>query len=462
MIRSTGKNSRVDLKTGGSRAKSSINTGESGHNKFPKDPNKASDMHTTAFKHGIPFVAPNKLPIHGPFNEFKNTMLGIFNSKRIIDKNDPINKRWEFLCERLYEHCLTMEAPSTSTTCEIICSDSGLGGLIFAIQLLEELQKMPEFIKLIKLIQEKDVNISMIHFGDTSYAPYGNLAPDPLSKLASSLMFIKALLRKAPGLSYIACNTASTIFSVDCLNKLSSIGLPNPPVQIITHSAEALYEAAKNRIYLHPETGPEMHIFVFATDHVANTTQIFQKTLNEIHSKAEWGPPEWHGPKPKLYVHSYGPKGWVAAIEGGETPHQIEKIVNDDMREFLQGLPHHIKDSGEITGGLFCTHFPFLEDPIRKAFDVCPALRDVPMLSQGKLFAPQLLKYLLEVFKDAPYRERPLTHEEALLRIKNMLGISSFTSGETSNTKKALESMKITVKSLEEMKWLSRDHWRQA
>jgi glutamate racemase len=462
MIRSTGKNSRVGLKTGVSRAKSSINTGESGHNKFPKDPNKASDMHTTAFKHGIPFVAPNYLPIHGPFNEFKNTMFGIFGFPS--DISDPIHKRWEYLCKPFYERCLELKAPSTSTTREVICSDSGLGGLIFAIELLKGFLKLPEFIKLVQLVREKYVDFSMVHFGDTSFAPYGNLAPDQLSKLASSLMFIKALLRKDPGLSYIACNTASTIFSVDCLNKLSGIGLPNPPVQIITQSAEALYEAAKNRIYLHSETGPEMHIFVFATYHVANTTQIFQKTLNEIHSKAEWGPPEWHGPKPKLYVHSYGPKGWVAAIEGGAPPHQIEKIVNDDMKEFLHGLPQHIKDSGAITGGLFCTHFPFLEDPIRKAFEVYPALRDVPMLSQGKLFAPQLLKYLLEEFKDAPYRERPLTNEEALRQIEKMFMISSYVSGESSNFSKACEAMKIThyLKSIQEVNSLSRDHWRQA
>jgi glutamate racemase len=374
-----------------------------------------------------------KDPRDGSLSVFQTSLLGVFDSPK-IDPNNPIDKRLlHFIKE--FHSLSSKSAEQNLGQYECSFSDSGLGGLIFAIDVAKELKKMPE---LIALIQRKEVGIIMRHIGDISFAPYGNKTTPSLSKLAASLGIGMELLRIASGLSYIACNTASSMLMDGRSDALKALGFPTPLIQIINQSAEALYEKAMNRICLDPTGKAVMHIVVFATHHVANNMQVYQKVLHDLHKKTIWS-----GEKPELHVHACGPQSWVASIEEGKKPEVIEKLVVNDVREFLNILPAYVRANGKITVGLFCTHYPYVEGDMRKAFEIYPALSDVPMLSQGKIFAKPTADNLLNVLKNAPDRKEWLTHKAAEELLEGLLKIHSHVTGDPSATLQALDHIKL-------------------
>lgn len=299
----------------------------------------------------------------------------------------------------------------------IVFGDSGLGGLIFAIQQMESI-KGP----LLRLIQKYDIEgIISKHIGDTLNAPYGVRSKEELAILALN----GTLMAKIEGANYYvkACNTASTVIPEVVIKTFQSIiNNTDPIIQIIDHSAETLYQAGK--VKTNPTTGEqEIHLMVLATPFVTNKSKVYNQKLHEIHQA------KYPGGTPKLVLHEIGPENWVRNIETGVDTNAQHKDVKNVIDTYMESIP--AEQRGMISAvGLYCTHFPFYTIQIRDALTTySPHFQDVPYVEQGKIFGDKLLEDITREITAGHIkpRETPLTIEEATERFDGKIrSLSTF------------------------------------
>jgi glutamate racemase len=187
--------------------------------------------------------------------------------------------------------------------------DSGVGGLT----VLKEVKK---------LLPSEHI----IYFGDTARVPYGNRSPQAVTKYTlESALF---LLTKGIKLLAIACNTSSAL-ALHLLQKK----FPIPVIGVIDPCAKEVVTSTKNK-----------KVGVIGTKATIKSS-AYEKSIQKL--------------DPKIQVFSKSCPLFVPiaeeGLEGDEVAHLMaEKYLRDLLRSNIDTL---------VMG---CTHYPILEDVIRR------------------------------------------------------------------------------------------------
>ncbi|HOV89971.1 MAG TPA: glutamate racemase [Syntrophorhabdaceae bacterium] len=187
--------------------------------------------------------------------------------------------------------------------------DSGVGGLT----VLKELKRL--------LPRE-----NIIYLGDTARVPYGNRSPETITRYAlESALF---LLTKGVKLLVIACNTSSAI----AINILAR-KLPIPVIGVIEPGARGAVAATKKK-----------KIGVIGTK-ATIMSKAYEKSIKAI--------------DPEIEVVSKPCPLFVPIVEEGL---EDDKVAHIMAHRYLKDL----RESGIDTLVLGCTHYPVMEDVIKK------------------------------------------------------------------------------------------------
>ncbi len=248
-----------------------------------------------------------------------------------------------------------------STTVAFI--DSGIGGLVFAI---DSIKKMSE----ICASNKANHTLNFIHIGDTKNVPYGLKTPSQL------IVFIENLLEKCKNLGakivVIACNTACTVIDEDFVNNYKKQGLEI--ITIINKSAEVLYNTT-------PQIDSEKHILVLGTRQTISSNKYFEALLT------------FHKPNNcKLFVHQHSPIRWEQEVESGIKQESIQQMVDEDLANIRKEIGDDFTKIASV--GLFCTHYPYLIKEIHNYFSHNTSIgNDIKLVSQGAIFGEEILKH---------------------------------------------------------------------
>ncbi len=220
--------------------------------------------------------------------------------------------------------------------------DSGYGGLTVLKELVETL---PQY--------------DFLYLGDNARTPYGTRSFDVVYKY--TLQAVKYLFDQGCPLIIIACNTASA----KALRNIQMLDLPHLApdrrvLGVIRPSVEKVAEITKNG-----------HVGVLGTV----GTVVSESYPIELQ--------KWSGGHVKSTVQEACPM-WVPLVENNEINTEgAEYFVRKNIENIL------LKDPEMDTLILGCTHYPLLEELIRK---YVPA--HIEILKQGHIVAEKLVDYL--------------------------------------------------------------------
>lgn len=211
--------------------------------------------------------------------------------------------------------------------------DSGLGGLTVVKELVKQLP-----------------NENIVYFGDTGRVPYGAKSRDTIRKYA--LEDEKFLLSHNVKLIVAACGTVSSVASD------TADVLPVPFVEVVSHSVRAAVKATKNR-----------KIGILGTAATIQSGAHKSRILKLLPDASVF---ENSAP---LFVPLVE-EGWFSADD---------TVVLTTVERYLKPL----LDAGVDTLILGCTHYPVLQDAIKKV-----AGQGVTLINMGKATAEFLKDYL--------------------------------------------------------------------
>ncbi len=251
--------------------------------------------------------------------------------------------------------------------------DSGVGGLIFAIDAYKELLPF-----LIQVQSKYEVSFKFHHIGDTKNAPYGSRPPQEIRALTKDFM---DYLGKDADIAVVACNTASTVYDKDMTDHLSAT-IPNTrTMAIIEKSADTLYKKGK---VVTKDGKKTLYLGVLATPATIKSGQ-YQRELERIHA-------ERLGKEGvQLVILTYAPQTWVYNIEHGVDTKITKADVEKDMTAYLANP--QTKDMTAV--GLFCTHYPFFKKDLATIFSKA-GHKNVAFIAQGALFSGKIRKEIEE------------------------------------------------------------------
>ncbi|MCX7965486.1 MAG: glutamate racemase [Syntrophorhabdaceae bacterium] len=212
--------------------------------------------------------------------------------------------------------------------------DSGVGGLT----VLKEVKNL--------LPME-----NIVYLGDTARVPYGNRSPQTIIRYAmESSLF---LLTKGIKILVIACNTSSAIAL-----KILSKKLPIPVIGVIEPAAKTAVMTTKTN-----------KIGIIGTKATIKS-KAYERSIKEL--------------KPNMEVISKPCPLFVPIVEEGLEKDEVAFIMAEKyLREF--------RDSGIDTLIMGCTHYPILEDVIKKVVG-----EHVNIINTGKETAKDVEKCLKE------------------------------------------------------------------
>lgn len=215
--------------------------------------------------------------------------------------------------------------------------DSGFGGLT----VLKEVTKLlPDY--------------SYVYLGDNARTPYGSRSQEIIYEYTRQ--GVEELFKQGAQLVILACNTASAV----ALRKLQHEWLPkNYPERKILGIFKPTVEEAENF--------NSSVIGLFATQATVDS-QAFVREIAKVDSDME--------------VAQQACPLLVPIIESGELG-KLDDIVNG----YVNNLFQKNKNIGTIILG--CTHYAIIEDVFRRHIH-----QDVQIISQGKIVAESLKKYL--------------------------------------------------------------------
>jgi len=218
--------------------------------------------------------------------------------------------------------------------------DSGYGGLTVLKELVE---KLPEY--------------NYVYLGDNARTPYGTRSFETVYKY--TLQAVKYLFSIDCNLVILACNTASSkaLRSIQ-QNDLPTLAPNKRVLGVIRPSVEVIENYTKTGV-----------VGVLATSGtVASRSYILEITKIS----------------PELKVFQQACPMWVPLVENNE--HHSEG-ADYFVKKYIDELFFQNKNIDTVILG--CTHYPLLEDKIRKYLP-----NGVKILSQGKIVAPSLKDYL--------------------------------------------------------------------
>jgi len=211
--------------------------------------------------------------------------------------------------------------------------DSGLGGLTVARELIRELP-------------QEDI----VYFGDTARVPYGNRSRETIRKYAAEDESF--LLRHSVKLIVAACGTVSSV-AADSAEKL-----PVPFFEMVTYAAAAAAAATKNN-----------KIGVIGTPVTVNSGSHKKEILKL---------------KPNAKITACSCPLFVPLVEEGWFSPE-DAVVKGTVARYLEP----IKAAGVDTLILGCTHYPVLEDAVRRFMG-----ESVTLINPGVAVAQAVKKYL--------------------------------------------------------------------
>ena len=220
--------------------------------------------------------------------------------------------------------------------------DSGYGGLTVLKELVDTL---PEY--------------DFLYLGDNARTPYGTRSFDVVYKY--TLQCVKYLFSQGCPLIIIACNTASA----KALRNIQMLDLPtlapdNRVLGVIRPSVEKVAEITQNG-----------HVGVLGTVGTVSS-ESYPIELEK-----------WSGGRVRSTVQEACPM-WVPIVENNEIETEgAEFFVKKNILNILQ------KDKTIDTLILGCTHYPLLENLIRKYVP-----EQIEILKQGQIVAEKLTDYL--------------------------------------------------------------------
>ena len=259
----------------------------------------------------------------------------------------------------------------------VVFGDSGVGGLIFALDVAQELEP-----KLKKLETQYQVSFTFNHFGDSKNAPYGSKNPQEIKILTTQ--FLEYLLNLPNTHSaVVACNTASTVYDDKMKAFFSDKYRDIKIITMIEDSSAQLVKTANEK-----NTNP--YIALMATPATIRSG-AYQNKIGEL-TKNE---------NAKLY--DYAPQNWVRNIESGTDKSIAQHEVNKDLEIFKSQIGQDFYKINTI--GLFCTHYPFYKDQIQEFFRK-NGNANVAVLTQGHIFSDQIYADIERNLQKFSYQKR--------------------------------------------------------
>lgn len=234
--------------------------------------------------------------------------------------------------------------------------DSGIGGAIFAADSLKKItQDLRNYEK------EYAVKFEIEHYGDTANAPYGKKSKKEISDLTFK-MANYVLSKPSHNTNILACNTASANLTSHHAKILQEKYPDSGFITMIETSVNAISK----------QSNKDAVIAIFATPATIKS-EVYQQAL-----------------KKNFSVVTMNPENWVKNIENSENDEQIRKDFDLEMAAFLEKYgDKKIKQIRSI--GLFCTHYPYFKQDIKKYFSEQDN-ETVKIFSQGELFASDILE----------------------------------------------------------------------
>jgi len=270
-------------------------------------------------------------------------------------------------------------------------SDSGLGGLLFMLDAVREINS-----DLRTLESNYRVSFSATHIGAANWAPFGNKSFELIQ--SHTLSLIKESAKRGAHIATIACNTASVTLNEAALLWAKEFAPHVSVVPIVKPTAKILYDAAKE---IETETGIEKHIAILATPATTRSQQYPEElaiqhallygddaltvVINPIENRplmpdhTDWvayfrGKVALSSENPEaielttqlqigsrvsshpvLYVYTYAPPNWVSILEG-KMKANFEEEVSKDIDHLLTQIGTHKARLSVI--GTCCTHYP--------------------------------------------------------------------------------------------------------
>ena len=264
---------------------------------------------------------------------------------------------------------------NTLPTIKIGFVDSGIGGLIFAIDIFFILEP------LIKEINAAGINVEFNHIGDTANVPYGGKTVNQIKCLSAHI--VNMSVQQGNAAIFMACNTMCSVFddlSIDTLNKSdSSVKI----ISIIKKSAAKLLEIAQSS-ETNDAKKPSM-IAVFGTKQTIKSN-VYSSNIRSLSAA-----------KKQIMndIFCHAPNFWVQYVESGfGREESIVKRIESDMRFFhrLNRLDSVAKVNGKIAVGLFCTHYKVYRKEVKRFFESLNL--NVDIVEQGNLFVEDVAKIL--------------------------------------------------------------------
>ncbi|MGX5818818.1 glutamate racemase [Chitinophaga lutea] len=218
--------------------------------------------------------------------------------------------------------------------------DSGYGGLTVLREIVREL---PDY--------------DYIYLGDNGRAPYGSRSFETVYHY--TLECVQHLFRMGCHLVVLACNTASAkALRTIQQNDLPRIDPERRVLGIIRPTTEIVGDYSRSR-----EVG------VFGTAGTV-TSDSYPIEIEKFF--------------PDIQVYQQACPMWVPLVENGEYDSEgADFFINKYVRQLM------VQSEGIDTIVLGCTHYPLLEDKIRRSLPP-----EVTLLSQGPLAAKSLAGYL--------------------------------------------------------------------
>ncbi len=290
--------------------------------------------------------------------------------------------------------------------------DSGVGGLIFALDVLQELEPQLE-----DLESKYKVHFIFQHVGDSKNAPYGIKTPVEITELTKDMVEYTANLPRT-GTLVIACNTASTV----CNKEMDLYFKEKYPqlniISMIEKSSKEILDMALNV----SSNKEDLYIALLATPATirsgAYQTQIKKISVDN---------------NQKVRLFTYSPVKWVDNIEQGVDKKRAEIDVQNDLEKFRINVGGDFRKISVV--GLFCTHYPYYKKEIEQYFNK-HGNTHVEILTQGHIFSDDIFSDILNnIESDSityPKRQKKL-EEDKVSKIQILSNITGENSGEMKN-----------------------------
>lgn len=244
--------------------------------------------------------------------------------------------------------------------------DSGVVGLIFALDVLQELEPQLE-----DLESKYKVHFIFQHIGDSKNAPYGIKTPVEITELTKDMVEYTANLPCTRTL-VIACNTASTA----CNKEMDLYFKEKYPqlniISMIEKSSKEILDMALNV----SSDKEDLYIALFATPATirsgAYQTQIERISVDN---------------NQKVKLFTYSPAKWVDNIEQGIDIKRAEIDVQNDLEGFRINVGDDFRKIPVV--GLFCTHYPYYKKEIEQYFNK-RGNNNLEILTQGHIFSDDI------------------------------------------------------------------------